>query len=189
MLSGHIVAMAPYQLVKSDDGILKNVVSTSTTDVALLPSVTTPMSNNELHSLECSEGVLAELHKLIQQGVNKMEVQDQDVNDDGPFDMKSFGCDLVGCMAKAERLLKEEGVVHGGALDLAGDILKQCQEFANDDILVEASLMDLYSKTSELLDIVRPVDLDLLMKLLLAGKQAGDTMEGQDVLLLIGQTG
>ena len=90
---------------------------------------------------------------------------------------------LVERMAKVECLLKEEGVVLSDTLNLAHDILEQYQD------VDECSLKDFYSKISELLHKVRPVDLDLLLQLLRASKQAGDTMEGKEVLLFMGQTG
>ena len=143
------------------------------TDVALLP-----MPTKDEHDLECAEGVLVELYKLLQHEVEKLEVLD-------PSEVPSCfdKCDLVERMAKVECLLKEECVVLSDTLNLAHDILAQYQD------VNECSLKDFYSKISELLHKVRPVDLDLLLQLLLAGKQAGDTMEGKEVLLFIGQTG
>ena len=163
-----------YRLVKSDNGSLEAVDITTPTDVALLP-----MPTKYEHDLEFAEGVLAELYKLLQQEVDKLEVLDDGNEVPSCFDK----CDLVERMAKVECLLKEEGVVLSDTLNLAHDILEQYQD------VDECSLKDFYSKISELLHKVRPVDLDLLLQLLLAGKQAGDTMEGKEVLLFIGQTG
>ena len=162
-----------YRLVKSDTGSLKAVDISTPTDVALLP-----MPTKDEHDLECAEGVLAELYKLLQHEVEKLEVLD-------PSEVPSCfdKCDLVERMAKVECLLKEECVVLSDTLNLAHDILEQYQD------VDECSLKDFYSKISELLHKVRPVDLDLLLQLLLAGKQAGDTMVGKEVLLFIGQTG
>ena len=181
--------MTAYQLVKSDDdGTLKNVVTTAPTDIVLLPG-NTATPTKEACSLESSEEVLAELLKFIQHGVEMLEVRDQH-DDDGPFDMNALLCDSVERMAKINHLLKEEGVVQDDILNMARELLNQCHDIVKGCVLEDAaSLKGIVSKVSALLNQVRPVDLDLCLQLLLAAKEAGDTMQDKDVLLLLGQTG
>lgn len=197
-----------YRLVKSDGGDgLKSVASNTATDLQLIPSMTTTPTK-ESNAAEGSEKVLADLHKFMQYGVKMFEVQDDDCldsdeDDDNnteeesikklnnePFDVNAFLRDLFERMADVKRLLEEEGAVQDDALELAHDIFEQCHEFANGDSQIDrASLRELLCKTAELLHKVRPVDLDLLIQLLKAGKDAGDAMQGKNVLLFIGQTG
>lgn len=105
-----------YRLVKSDTGSLKAVDISTSTDVALLP-----MPTKDEHDIEFAEGVLAELYKLLQHEVEKLEVLDDGNEVPSCFDK----CDLVERMAKVECLLKEEGVVLSDTLNLAHDILEQ----------------------------------------------------------------
>mmetsp|Transcript_26606 Transcript_26606/g.63799 ORF Transcript_26606/g.63799 Transcript_26606/m.63799 type:complete len:372 (+) Transcript_26606:1239-2354(+) len=190
-----------YRLVKSDEGVLKSVVTSTPTELVLLPATTTTRTK-EVHTPDCSEKVIAELHKSIQHGVNMLETHGQgnygDDNDEestkklneDPLDMEAFLCVLLERATRVKCLLKEEGAAQDDYL-LACDLFDLCQEFYMGGFqqLGLAGLKTLLCKTADLLHKVRPVDLDLLLQMLQAGKDAGDTMEGKNVLLFIGQTG
>ena len=189
-----------YQLVQSEEGTNLLSVESIDDDVMSLPVTTT---TSEHATPYCSEKVLANLHKFVQHGVKTFEMQDRDDEDSvssddticamestgaESFDLESFLSSLSNQMTQAVILLEKEGLVD--PLEWASELSKRCQSFTNGGVEVNVSVIKTFlGDIAKLLHKVRPVDVELLLELLQAGKDAGDTMEGKDVLLLIGQTG
>ncbi|KAL7553099.1 hypothetical protein ACHAWF_018746 [Thalassiosira exigua] len=169
---------------------------------ALIPAITTTPAPGEegveVGGYECADTVLADLHRFMQDGARLFEDSEDedhgaggcDEGDGKRIDLEAFLRELSERAARMLVLLEEEGVVPLDALELAREISGQCRSFAGDrDAIDRDGFEALLGKTADFLKAVRPVDLDLLLRQLRDGKDAGDTMQGKDILLLIGQTG
>jgi len=203
---GHDIVAMSYRFLQSEEGNLESVVDNTSTVMVELLSCASEDCSGKVPMLDCSDKVLAELHEFMQHGVNMLKGhQDDDMSVDydddetSPeegsskgggewFDSKQFIRHLLERMTKAKSLLEEEGVVQVDVLKLAQELSDQCQAIDQGDI--KASQIEaLLAQVGQLLRTVRPVDLDLLLELLQAGQDSGDTMQDKDVLLLIGSTG
>ena len=111
------------------------------------------------------------------------------------LDWKIFLQQVSWRMTKAETLLEKEGAVQEDAWKLARELSEQTtraihnSEEIHPEIDCSTRIEALLAQVGQLLRMVRPVDLDLLLQLLQAGQNAGDTMQDKDVLLFIGTTG
>lgn len=165
----------------------------------------TPAPDEEIPCRDCAEGVLVWLYEFVQDGANFFWEQERDRdednsvysdNDDGDvggeqMDPGTFLRRLTDRAAEALVLLEEEGSAPPDALELARGLSERCRSLAGGGAAFDRASFEalLLGEAVELLRRVRPVDLDLLLQLLRAGQDAGDTMQDKDVLLLIGQTG
>ena len=179
-----------YRLVKSDEGTdIMSVESVEDNMIVPLTTTTTETAASSEQNVtpECLEKVLVDFHKFMQLKVK--EHQDSEYDEDSkPFDLESFLSSLSDRMTQTMNLVKKEGLV--GLLDLESKLPKLCQSLINGDTKVNRKVLNhLLGEVSKLLHEVRPVDVDLLLDMLKANKDAGDTLKGKNVLLLIGQTG